>query len=80
MVAPAQAALAAAQEPAVKFEDQYRQLEEILVKLERGDLTLDESLVEYERGIAALRACRDVLGKAERRIEELSAAPHAPKA
>lgn len=59
----------------MKFEEQYRQLEEILVRLERGDLTLDESLVEYERGIAALRACREVLGKAERRIEELSAAP-----
>jgi exodeoxyribonuclease VII small subunit len=57
----------------VSFEEQYRQLEEILGRLERGDLSLDESLVEYERGVAALRACRDVLGKAERRIEELAA-------
>ena len=57
------------------FEEHYRQLEDILVKLERGDLTLDQSLVEYERGVAALRTCRDILGKAERRIEELSAAP-----
>lgn len=61
----------------MKFEEQYRQLEEILGRLERGDLTLDESLQEYERGVAALRACREILAKAERRIEELSAAPAA---
>lgn len=59
------------------FEEQYKRLEEILVRLERGDLTLDQSLVEYERGIAALRACRDALTKAEKRIEELSSAPAA---
>ncbi|MCO5168817.1 MAG: exodeoxyribonuclease VII small subunit [Planctomycetes bacterium] len=59
----------------MKFEEQYRQLEEILVRLERGELSLDESLQEYEKGIAALRACREVLARAERRIEELSATP-----
>lgn len=64
----------------MKFEDQYRQLEEILVRLERGELTLDESLQEYEKGVAALRACREVLAKAERRIEELSAPPEAARA
>ena len=61
----------------MSFEEQYRQLEDILTRLERGDLTLDESLAEYERGVAALRACRDVLGRAERRIEELAVAPDA---
>ncbi|MBX3469312.1 MAG: exodeoxyribonuclease VII small subunit [Planctomycetes bacterium] len=64
----------------MKFEDQYRQLEEILVRLERGELTLDESLQEYEKGVAALRACREVLAKAERRIEELSAPSEAARA
>jgi exodeoxyribonuclease VII small subunit len=56
------------------FEEQYKALEEILGRLERGDLTLDQSLAEYERGVGALKSCREVLSKAERRIEELSIA------
>jgi len=56
------------------FEEQYKALEEILGRLERGDLTLDQSLAEYERGVGALKSCREVLSRAERRIEELSIA------
>jgi exodeoxyribonuclease VII small subunit len=58
-------------EKAARFEDRLRELEEILRKLERGDLSLDDSVAEYERGIAALRSCRSVLDGAERKIEEL---------
>jgi exodeoxyribonuclease VII small subunit len=54
-----------------RFEDKLRELEEILRRLERGDLSLDDSVAEYERGIRALRACREVLAGAERRIDEL---------
>jgi exodeoxyribonuclease VII small subunit len=54
-----------------KFEEELSRLEEILRRLERGDLTLDDSVAEYERGIAALRACRAALDGAERKIEEL---------
>ena len=64
-------ATAPASAPAPRFEDKLRELEEILKRLERGDLTLDDSVVEYERGIKVLRACREVLAGAERRIEEL---------
>ncbi len=56
----------------MSFEAEYRKLEEILGRLEGGELSLDESLAEYERGVAALRACRGLLERAERRIEELS--------
>ena len=55
----------------MSFEDKLRELEEILRKLERGELTLDESVAEYERGLRALRSCREVLAQAERRIEEI---------
>jgi exodeoxyribonuclease VII small subunit len=56
---------------APRFEEKHRELEEILRKLERGDLSLDDSIAEYERGIHALRACREILAGAERKIEEL---------
>lgn len=63
----------------MSFEEEYRRLEEILGRLEKGDLSLDASLAEYEKGVAALRACRDHLAKAEKRIEELSTLGAAPK-
>jgi exodeoxyribonuclease VII small subunit len=59
----------------VSFEEEYGRLEKILVRLEGGDLTLEESLGEYEQGIGALRACREILDKAELKIRELSPDP-----
>ncbi len=61
------------QEP--RFEDRLKDLEEILRRLERGELSLDDSVAEYEKGIAALRSCRYVLAQAERKIEELVRGP-----
>jgi len=58
-----------------RFEDRLKELEEILKKLERGELSLDESVAEYEKGLSALRSCRAVLASAERKIEELVRAP-----
>ena len=58
-----------------RFEDRMKELEEILRRLERGDLSLDDSVAEYEKGIAALRSCRSVLAGAERKIEELVRTP-----
>ena len=58
-------------EPTLRFEEKLKELEDILRRLERGDLSLDDAVSEYERGIKALRECRSVLENAERRIEEL---------
>ena len=62
----------------MKFEQEFQRLEEILVRLERGELSLDESLTAYEQGVGALRACRELLTQAERRIEELTPGPDGP--
>jgi len=56
----------------VSFEAKFAELEEILARLEGGELSLDDSLTEYEKGVGALRACRDLLAQAEKRIEELA--------
>lgn len=53
------------------FEASLTELEEIVTKLEDGDLPLEESLELFEKGINISRACRDRLAKAERRIEIL---------
>lgn len=53
------------------FETSLAELEEIVAKLEDGDLPLEESLALFEKGINLSRECRDRLTNAERRIEVL---------
>ena len=56
------------------FEDLRRELEEIVGKLERGDVAVDEAIELWQRGEALHRRCAELLEAAEGRIEELSAA------
>jgi exodeoxyribonuclease VII small subunit len=59
-------------EPQVKsFETSLDALEEIVHKLEEGDLPLEESLGLFEQGIRLSRECQERLSQAERRIEVL---------
>ena len=57
------------------FEKSLVELEEIVVKLEEGDLALEESLELFEKGISLSRSCRERLTNAERRIEILMKDP-----
>ena len=56
---------------APSFEDAMGELEQIIEELEGGELPLEESLTKYEKGMAALKLCRDILDKAEKKIEIL---------
>jgi exodeoxyribonuclease VII small subunit len=59
-------------EPPVKsFETSLEALEEIVHRLEQGDLALEESLGLFEQGIRLSRECQERLSQAERRIEVL---------
>ena len=59
-------------EPQAKsFETSLEALEEIVHRLEQGDLPLEESLGLFERGIHLSRECQGRLSQAERRIEVL---------
>jgi exodeoxyribonuclease VII small subunit len=55
------------------FEELQRTLDELVARLERGDVPLDEALALYERGEALHRALSERLDRAELRIEELRA-------
>ena len=48
-----------------------RDLEEIVERLEHGDLQLEESLKAYERGILLTRTCQAALKDAEQKVEIL---------
>ena len=53
------------------FESSLAELEQIVEKLETGDLPLEESLKLFETGVKLSRVCRERLSEAERRIEML---------
>ncbi|WP_321430540.1 exodeoxyribonuclease VII small subunit [uncultured Methanolobus sp.] len=55
----------------ISFEKSLDELESLVEKLERGQLTLDESLGLFERGMKLARICNRKLSKAERKIEIL---------
>jgi exodeoxyribonuclease VII small subunit len=55
----------------MKFEDALARLEDIVKKMEEGDLTLEESLDAFEEGINLSRLCAKKLDEAERRVEIL---------
>lgn len=53
------------------FEAALKQLEEIVQRLEKGELPLEESLKLYEDGIRLSRLCHAKLEEAEGKIEML---------
>jgi exodeoxyribonuclease VII small subunit len=57
--------------PPMTFEAAMKRLEEIVQRLERGELPLEESLSLYEEGIRLSRVCHTRLDEAEGRIEML---------
>ncbi|MEH3116104.1 MAG: exodeoxyribonuclease VII small subunit [Methylorubrum populi] len=57
------------------FERAMEQLEEIVRRLERGDVPLDESVAIYERGEALKRHCEALLKRAEARIQKIAIGP-----
>lgn len=58
-------------EKKVDFEKSMEELEEIVEKLENGDLNLDESVELFEQGINISKECNKILENAERRITML---------
>jgi exodeoxyribonuclease VII small subunit len=53
------------------FETALKRLEEIVKKLENGELSLDSALQLFEEGIKLSRFCHTKLEEAERRVEIL---------
>ena len=56
------------------FEELQRELEEIVTRLERGDVPVDEAIELFRRGEEYYKACVERLQGAELRIEELAPA------
>lgn len=53
------------------FEKSLAALEDLVKKLEAGDLPLEESLKQFERGVQLARSCQEALQQAELRVQQL---------
>jgi exodeoxyribonuclease VII small subunit len=54
------------------FEELQRELEDVVARLERGDVAVDDAIALFRRGEELYRACVERLQAAELRIEQLS--------
>ena len=62
------------------FEELQRELEDIVTRLERGDVPVDDAIALFRRGEELYRTCVDRLEAAQLRIEELTTAERAERA
>lgn len=53
------------------FEEALKRLEEVVQKLEDGDVPLEEAIDLFQEGMALSKRCSQQLDKAEQRIEML---------
>lgn len=58
--------------PVADFETSLDQLEQLVEKMEHGEMSLEESLAAYERGVGLYRKCQTALEQAELRVRLLS--------
>ena len=54
------------------FEVAMADLEELVAKIETGNLSLEDSLKEFEQGIKLSRICQQALTDAEQRVKILT--------
>lgn len=59
----------------MNFEDALRALEDVVRRLESGEVALDDSIALYERGEALRKHCQSRLDAAQARIERIVQGP-----
>ena len=53
------------------FETSLNTLEQLIQKMESGDLSLEESLKSFEEGVKLTKICQQALSKAEQKVQLL---------
>jgi len=54
------------------FEEHLQELEQIVARLEQGDVSLEESLKLFEKGVQLARSCQKALQEAEQKVQILT--------
>ncbi|MEL6410602.1 MAG: exodeoxyribonuclease VII small subunit [Pseudomonadota bacterium] len=56
----------------MSFEEAMKALEEVVTRLERGDVPLEESIKLYERGAELKKRCEVKLAEAEEKVRAIT--------
>ena len=59
----------------MSFEEAMKALEDIVTRLESGDVALEDSIALYERGAALKAHCEDKLRSAEEKVAQITTGP-----
>jgi exodeoxyribonuclease VII small subunit len=59
----------------LSYEAALAELDEIIARLERGDVELEAAISAYERGAALTRYCAQLLDRTEQKITQLVVGP-----
>ena len=57
----------------LSFEEALKELEEIVVNLEKGDISLNDAIKAYEKGSLLKDQCEKRLNEAKLKVEEIEA-------
>ena len=70
----------------IDFEASLEKLEELVDRMEEGDLSLEESLSAFEQGVKLSRECQQALAEADQKVNllmekngELASEPYEPE-
>lgn len=53
------------------FEASLKELETLVERMEKGELSLEDSLKDFERGVELTRECQQALKSAEQKVQKL---------
>tara|TARA_B100001109_G_C18793855_1_gene441465 strand:+ start:502 stop:720 length:219 start_codon:yes stop_codon:yes gene_type:complete len=56
---------------AVNFESSLKKLEQIVARLEDGEISLEDSVKSFEEGIGLVKECQKLLSDAELKVKKL---------
>ena len=62
-------------EQSQSFEKSMARLEEIVSRMERGDVPLEESLKLFQEGTELVRTCNELLENAQLQVKKIMTAP-----
>ena len=55
------------------FEESLAELEQLIGKMEQGDISLEQALESFEKGVSLTRTCQKALQEAEQKVSILLA-------
>lgn len=53
------------------FEESLQELEQIVTRLEKGDVPLEDALAAFQKGMALSKQCQETLTKAEQTLMKM---------